>query len=164
MKELKKKRNTYFAVALILSVLAVTGVPGIIFSAIHGQALTLTLSIIFVVAGFYVMPILWVKFGELKTPMRVLEAVEQENLYSTEEIASQLQIKEKIVVDHINYLIRNRYLQGYKFDGKTLTINENLKQVRSQASTKCPYCGASITLSSTSGVCPYCNSTVNVKK
>ena len=108
-----------------------------------------------VVLGFYGAPILWIKFGEIKTNKRILQAIEIDKLYSVKELASQLSTNEQDIKQRINYLILNRYLIGYLFKNEQeLILNE--KKALNRTKNSCPCCGGKMVIENNMEKCEYC--------
>ncbi len=155
MKQINKDLKKLFYCSLILTILFVIGIPMIPMFA--GKiTILMVLGIIFTAVGFYVMPIMWILYGGLRGLKRVVEAVLEENLYSNEEIATHLQISEREVHESIKKAINKKYLIGFKYDGKTLQLNENKKKEFVLHKKQCKNCGGKLEKVGDSWVCPYC--------
>ena len=155
MKQLNKDIKRLFTFCLLSSFLFVIGIP--LIPVFAGKSwIIMTLGIVFVVFGFYGMPILWVNFASLKGLKRVVEAVEEENLYTNTEIAMHLQINERQVYENIKKAINKKYLVGYKYDGKTLNVNENKEKKVVLHKKVCKNCGGKLEKVGDSWHCPYC--------
>lgn len=167
MKEKKrlidKAITKSFAIAFILSVGFVAGVPAIIFGATKGMTLLLVVGIIACVMGFYGTPIAWIMFGEKKKALRVVDCVTKEHILSVKEIAMQLQWNEKEVKEIVQKSIVNNYIDGYIFDGDNLTLNQKKAPKRERIQNKCSSCGATLTKTDSGYFCPYCGTTFEEK-
>ncbi len=64
MQKLNKSIRLYFWFLLVLSVGFPAGILGIIFGATKDLIALLVAGIVFTVLGFYLMPILWLKYAE----------------------------------------------------------------------------------------------------
>ncbi len=160
MNKINQKIKTLFGFALALSIGFPVGVLGIIFGAINGNIALLVTGIVLAVAGFYVMPILWVMYGEKRRYRTVLNMIENEHLYTVQELCNQLNHKPDDIRKIINYLIITNCLTGYLFNSDTLTLNENKKQTdKPKQTTKCSNCGAPAKLNGDMFVCEYCGHT-----
>ena len=93
MEKIKKKIHTYFGVGLALVIGLPAGIIMTVFGAVKGITALLVIGIVLIVAGFYVGPIMLVQVGEKKKLGRVISAIENQNLYTAEEIASGTGIK-----------------------------------------------------------------------
>lgn len=153
-KDIKSK----LTISIIASILFVVGIPIIIFSAINSFWFGLVIGIIFVVFGFYGMPLLWVSFGNLKSLKRVVDAVMEENLTTISQIASQLQINEKTAKSYVTQAINKKYIYGYLFDGTTLTPNDKTPPKKKIIQNKCNNCGGVLEKTVDGFYCPYCGS------
>lgn len=154
MKDLNKTSGILLVVALILTVCFPAGVVGIVVGASKGVKILLVCGIIGTVVGFYVMPVVWIKFAETKGLKTVLSAIENDNIYEVKTLAQQLNSDNESIAQQINILIQKRYLRGYLFvDKEHLELNNNKKQVKNSV-VKCSNCGGEI--SAESEVCDYC--------
>lgn len=158
MEKLKFAKFRCLFTALLMSVLFVAGIPGIVLSA-GKNVPVMVISIVCVVLGFYVMPLVWIKYGGLCSMHRVLRAIERENLYTVKEISSHLKLGDKRTVELIDKMIFKEYLTGYQFiANERLVLNENKKLAPSIDTLTCRYCGAKFTVQGKEGACPYCGS------
>ncbi len=157
MQKIDKKVKTLFWVALGLSIGFPVGVICIVLGAVNGIWVLLGLGIALAVAGFYVMPIMWIQYGEKKQHKILQMMIEQEHLYSVDELATQMGQKPEKITQMIKYLINSRCLVGYIFKDGILELNTNQKQTaRTKETKKCPNCGANMTSNSINYVCQYC--------
>ena len=154
---LKRKRITTFWVAFLMSIGFVAGIPSIVFGAVNGWTLLMVAGIILTAVGFYVMPIMWVRFGNLCTKYNVLRAIVEDGVTDVATLASNYGWSDKNAVENVRWLITNRYLTGVTFDGKTLQSTTPKKQRRLRCQycgtvlndltiTKCPNCSAQLTM------------------
>ena len=90
----------------------------IIFGAANHIPVVMIAGIIMTAFDFYACPILWINFGGVVALKAVVKAVEEENLYTAEEIAVQQNKEVKIVVNQIRTCMQKGYIKGYLFDGK----------------------------------------------
>lgn len=159
-KNIKKRVTINLIIAILLAIGFVGGIPLLILSAINGFTFGLVMGIILVVAGFYGTPIQFIHFANLKATARVVDCVLVENIYAVSEIAEHLQNNEKSIAEKITYAVNHEYLLGYKFDGITLSANNNKKVKRLPRQTnKCPNCGGALECGEYGSYCPYCNAT-----
>lgn len=175
MDKLKKARKRMLTVAVVFTVMLVAGIPlipvGFMFAgktegAVHALWLAAAIiGIAFTAVGFYGCPLAWSSYGGYSPILRVVYAVENESLYTVTEIATYLHRSEKDIQDTIRKAIDKLYLEGYFFDGKVLTLNENKKLKRRTAPDKCPNCGAPLPLpvgGETTIKCPYCDTSIQL--
>ena len=154
MERINKKIGLYFFLSLIFTIFLPAGIILIIMGA-KSSTLMLVSGIIMLVLGFYGAPILWIKFGEIKTNKRILQAIEIDKLYSVKELASQLSTNEQDIKQRINYLILNRYLVGYLFKNEQeLILNE--KKALNRTKNSCPCCGGKMVIENNMEKCEYC--------
>ncbi len=158
MKKINSEVRKSLIISLVISILFVVGIPMIPIFAGKNWVL-MAIGIVFVVVGFYGMPLLWISYANKKRTRRVIQAVEEENLYSNQDIAMQLQMKEKEVYSEITKAINKGYLKGYLYNGKELTINNAKKQTKEEKLTikKCNNCGGKLEKTDSGYHCPYCD-------
>ncbi len=170
MDFLNKKIKTMFFIALALSVGFPLGVLGIIFGAVNGIIALLVAGIVFTAAGFYLMPILWVKYGELRGDRTLLFMIEHDRLRTVAALARQSGYAEKNVRERIMRLIRKRCLVGYIFDNDTLVANKDFSESSKDNEEKaygdliCPRCSALVKHNGKDYTCEYCGFTSVVDK
>ena len=82
------------------------------------------IGIALMVTGFYGCPIAWVSYGNKRSLLRLVQAVEEENIYEVRELAGQLGLSEKEVRNRIDVCFNKRYLVGYKREADGLVLNE----------------------------------------
>ena len=164
MDRIEKAKKRMFVLALVLSVCLAAGIPAIpVGFAVVGGGGGIALGVIGIactVAGFYGCPVAWVVFGNTVSLSRLVEAVEEEHLYSYAELASQLSVSEKEVRARLQTCFRKRYLTGYKYGENALELNENIPLEGGTRAAVCTGCGAKVLvpLSERAPVCPYCGS------
>lgn len=152
MKKLKKSINTYLIVSLFLTVCFPAGIVGIVTGASRSITPLLVGGIVATILGFYVMPMTWIKFAELKSWKWLLSAIENDNIYDVKTLSMQLAKPQTQIQSNINSLIEKRYLTGYLFvDKQYLEPNNNAK--KSQGN-KCPNCGSLMNKDAEN--CEYC--------
>lgn len=159
MKELKKYIAKKLLIALLLTILLPLGIFMIIYGAINGKGVMLGFGIAFTVIGFYGCPIAWIHYSSKVRLRTVLRLIEQENFYSSEQIAAHLSLKEADVVRDINDLILCGFLKGYVFKDGVLRLNTFKKQTEKDVLKRpCPNCGGLAAYNGIDFVCPYCGS------
>lgn len=156
MKKLNSVIKKLFYFALGLSIGFPLGVVLIIIGATNHQLLLLILGIMLSVLGFYAMPILWIQYGEKQMYKSLLSIIENEYIYSVEDLALQTGKPQNKVRNIIKHLINNQYLSGYIFKNDVLQVNNNAKQ-KHNANKKCPNCGAKLRYCDGEYVCDYCS-------
>ena len=164
MEKIEKTLRTKFFAALVMSVLFVAGIPLIPVGAVNGIYPVMIVGIVFTAVGFYGTPILWTSYGATRSLRRVVFAVEKENLYSVQEIASQLSMSEKQVRGLLTDCFRKGYLEGYVREGDEITTLGGDKPGGRTRAAVCPYCGANFTYQGRNAVCPYCGGAFTPEK
>ena len=115
--------------------------------------------IAFLGLGFYGSPVCWaVAFGPTKSLESVVKAVNDDHLYTVNEIAAQLGIRERFVRDKLDVCFRRGYLKGFKRDGDNITANFNRDIRNAVRAAECPNCGAKYSYDPFDPRCPYCGS------
>lgn len=153
-KHLKK----HLLISIIMTVMFIVGIPILIVGATQSQYIVMGLGIAMVVIGFYGTPLMWASYGNKKALKHVVDAVMEDHLTSVGEIASQLQMRERMVRSYIITGIKQKYITGYLFDGAKLTSNQKEAPKPKISSNRCPNCGGTLTKQQTFYVCDYCNS------
>ncbi len=162
MDKMNRSIRRLFFISLMLSVGFPAGVLCIVFGAIKNIVPLLVLGIILAVLGFYVMPLLWIKFGEKRKYRTILIFIEQEHIYTVQGLSAQSGYSEKKIREILNYLVLANYLMGYLIHGDTIELNTNKKQTGKNVETKkCPNCGGRMSFDGLRFVCDYCS---NVEK
>ena len=168
MKEIKiveKKKIKIQITAILLTAAFVAGILFIIFGAGKSTFMLVT-GIVFTVAGFYCMPIAWIKFGEAKKYVALEYAVVSDGLRKIKDVAWRIGADEESTRKAIAYALENRYITGLKLDAETDSLTE-IGEVPSSLKTiyvKCSQCGAVSYVSVKDARCPYCGSPVKIKK
>lgn len=159
MNAVVKKKNTLLAVAIILSVLLPVGIILTIFGAKGHMWLLMALGIVMIVGGFYGAPVCWVRFGDYTRMVRLVQAVEQQNLYTVAELSTYLSLNEKVTVGLVQSVIRAGYLTNYLFvNNERLELIKSRKQEMHGFSFKCSNCGAVVyaQAQASTAQCEYC--------
>ncbi len=158
MEKVTKKIRVFLGVGIALALAFVAGIPMTVLGATNGITALLAIGIIFIVAGFYVSPIMLVQVSEKRKLKRVVQAVEEQNLYTVREIAAGVGIREKAVRGYLTESLQKGYLIGYKLEGDDVVLITAPKQTLSASSIKCPSCGAQVRLDPLTGEgeCGYC--------
>lgn len=116
------------------------------------------IGIALIVLAFYVCPVVWsAVYAPKRSLYRLVQAVEEEHLYTVKELSEHLNLSEKDVRSKINICIEKRYLRGVKRNGDELILNTSEALEEREYTLRCPGCGAT---SSFKGLekprCPYC--------
>ncbi len=161
MEKIDQQLRTLFAFALALSICFPLGVLGIIFGAVNWIVPLLVAGIILTVAGFYVMPILWVKYGEKRGDRTLLCAIQYDHIYTVRDLSIQTGYPEENVRMRIQRMILARQLTGYLFRNDVLELNINRRQTKESAQSSrrqrtCPGCGAQMFFDGLHFRCDYC--------
>lgn len=165
MNTFKEDRKKAYKTARILTFCLIIGIPCVVMGGVFlkqskGFIALLIVGIAGVVSGFYGSPIAWVHYGDFSLYGRIIMAVENEHFYSVEEMSKYLRRPKTVISNALNKCVDKLYLTGYKFDGKTLTLNENEKLAPTEHSVICSYCGALVNFTGSVTTCPYCNAIV----
>lgn len=162
MEKLNKKLRTVFIFALALSIGFVAGIPLTVVGGVKDIPALLGIGIALIALGFYVMPILWVTYATKKRLRRVINAVEQENIYTPAEMAQLLSVSEKNAADLMRECLIKSYITGYKWENDKLVLNRNVRQGLNPYTVKCDNCGAPVTINplTLTGSCAYCGALV----
>lgn len=160
MKEYKKSLSILLAFSVLLTIFLPLGIVGTVLGAVNELWVVFGLGIGMTVVGFYGSPLIWISYGEKKKVGIVLKLIECENFYSVESIATQLTQDYSWVEKAINKLIEKGYLKGYIYKDGKLSINNNVKQVKTSG-TKCPNCGGRIVSKDSKMECEYCGTIFN---
>ncbi len=157
MEKINRKIRTLFWVSLGLSVGFPLGVLGIVFGAVKQIVALLVIGIVLAVAGFYVMPIMWIQYGEKRRDRAMLSMILNDHLYTVSAIAEQIGVADNIVREKLKKMILSRELTGFLLINDVLELNTNLKQTaRTRKTRKCPGCGANMDFDGVKFVCSYC--------
>ncbi len=159
MEALNRQISRLFWICLLLSVGFPVGILGIVFGAVQGIIPLLVGGIVLTVLGFYLMPILWVRYADRRKDRTLLFMIEREYLYTVEAIARQTGYPPEEVRQRIQRLILSHVLVGYLFCDDRLEKNTNEKQTEATVRTcTCPHCGGSMRYNGRYFRCEYCNS------
>ena len=121
-----------------------------------GQPAVWAIGIAGLVIGFYGCPIGWVGYGNKCALRRLVDAIEEEHLYTVKDLSAQLGVSEKEVLARIDVLFKKRYLLGYRRTADGIELNENKPLSERESTRSCPSCGAKVTFKGTETTCPYC--------
>lgn len=150
-----KVRNSLLLALLMTFLFPVGGVLLGVGLAI-GQPAMWAIGIACLACGFYGCPIGWSVYGSKRSLARLATAIEEEHLYSVQELSTQLGISEKEVRGQIDTLFKKRYLIGYIRTENGVALNENRALADRECTKECPSCGARVTFRGSQTECPYC--------
>ncbi len=158
MKKLTKHINILFWTSLVLSIGIPIGIICIVFGGIKNLIALLLLGIALTVAGFYAMPVLWVKYAEMRVHRNFLRLIENENILNIEDLATHTGKSPEDVEKNIKYLINKGYLTGYLFKTDHLEVHNKKNNGETK---KCANCGAKMNFDGEKYVCSYCDNKSN---
>ncbi len=158
METIERSLTQKLIISIVVSVLFVAGIPMIPLGATSGIIPVMVAGIVFVAAGFYATPLLWVNYGHTVTLRRIVYAIKKEYLYSVGEIAAQLSMKEKEVSELVSECFKKELLTGYIRQGDNILRNEGTPIEEQVTAVACLSCGAKFSYQGKSGFCPYCGS------
>ena len=105
MQKVLKRRRSILAWALTLSILFPAGILMIIFGFSDGMLFLAIPGVLFVVAGFYAMPVLWVKFGELSRRANLCRTIDRDGVRSVAILAQMRGVTKKTMLAEIRSLL-----------------------------------------------------------
>ena len=165
MEPIRKALRSALALSLILTVCLPLGGAMLGVGLGFGIVPVWAIGIALMVAGFYGCPIAWVGYGNKRSLYRLVQAVEEENIYTVRELASQLGLSEKEVRNRIDACFNKRYLVGYKREADGLVLNENRALREREHGAICPSCGAKFDYKAGEDPrCPYCGTRIEMLK
>lgn len=154
-----KKKRTMLFVAILLSVALPVGIVMTVLGAKNKIWAVMAIGIVFIVAGFYGAPICWTRIGEYSKMVVLLRGIQQQNLYTVQELASYTASNEKVTIARIQTAINAGYLQNYLFvENQRLELIKSRKQELHKVSFKCNNCGAQVYAdqNASEARCEYC--------
>ena len=165
MEPIRKALRSALALSLILTVCLPLGGAMLGVGLGFGIVPVWAIGIALMVAGFYGCPVAWVGYGNKRSLYRLVQAVEEENIYTVRELASQLGLSEKEVRNRIDACFNKRYLVGYKREADGLVLNENRALREREHGAICPSCGAKFDYKAGEDPrCPYCGTRIEMLK
>ncbi len=157
IEKINKKIRSLFWWALGLSIGFPLGIVALVFGAIELNIPLLVGGILLVIAGFYAMPILWVRYGDRRQDRNLLDLVLHEHIYTVGDLARLSGISEKNVREKLKKMLISRELSGYLLVDDVLELNTNTAQTAKTVRTqKCANCGAEMCFDGAKFVCEYC--------
>lgn len=160
MKAVERYFKKLLIISIVITVMLVAGIPMIVLGATNEIYAVMGVGIAFTALGFYGTPVAWSLYGANLPLKRVVRAVLVENLYTVQEISSQLSMGEQNVRAFLDKAFNKGFLDGYKRMGDVITLNENMPANKRERTAECPNCGAKFTYTADNARCPYCNSPV----
>ncbi|MDR1940424.1 MAG: hypothetical protein LBQ40_06525 [Clostridiales bacterium] len=159
---LNEKIKRTLPILIIFSVLFVLGIPGIVVGFVNGWMLLAIPGIIFVVGGFFGLPLGWTAFGTMIESRNLLNAI-LDGMTDIGDLARSYGKSQRTMKASVVVLLQKRYLTGYKLNdgGTALVVMEKPVEPeapKKAAALKCAYCGASLPQNAEGegGVCEYC--------
>ena len=160
----KKYKNKVLLSALLFTIMFIAGIPLIIIGASRSVVLLIT-GIFCVVMGFYVMPLLWVKFGTANKLNSIACAIFDDGLTNISEIASQAHSNGKETIGLLKTAIEKRIIEGFTIDSEKNALRPlKAKDTEETVVIKCSCCGATYRENAGNPCCPYCGTPSDVKK
>ncbi len=157
MKKLNRKIRILFFASLALSIGFPLGILGIIFGAVYFIVPLLVVGVVLTAVGFYSIPLMWLKYSDLRGDRVVLFMIENEHIYTVAGLARQTGYSDRDVRERIKRLILSHSLTGYLFQEDTLTPNTNQPPVPATPPVKqCVRCGADMLYRDGVYFCEYC--------
>ena len=172
MEQVHRSVKRVFTFALVWSILAVVGIPMIVFGAIHlgdsgaAKAFAIAgfvLGLLFSGGGFYGVPLLWISYGSHRELARVVDAIDRLGLLTVDRLAAHLMMREKDVRTRIETCFTRGYLPGYVRQGDTLMRYTAVDPEEIEHTVECPSCAARFTYRGSRGKCPYCGNTYETR-
>ncbi len=155
MKRMNRSLRLYFAFSIALSVGFPAGILGIVFGASSGIVPLLVAGIIFTVAGFYVMPLLWLRYAERRRDRRVLEVIDGGTSFSLSRLCELTGCTEEDARARVKRLMATGFLPDFSFrDDILLRQGEGFPDPF--ASRQCPRCAAEMVYGEKVFRCEYC--------
>ena len=161
--DINKDIKKLLVISIVITLLFVLGIPLLIYGATNSIWAILGIGIAFAVIGFYGTPMIWMAYANKKALKNVVDAVMEDHLTTVGEVASQLQIRERMARDLIITGIKKKYITGYIFNGSVLSPNQKEAPKKKVSSNKCPNCGGTLKSEENGYTCQYCGSHFDLK-
>ncbi len=116
MKKLTSQISSLTIFLSIYSALFIAAIPVLCVSAGNSIA-WMVISIVILGTGLPLLSVFWCRFGLLVSLRRITTLIEQESVYSVEELSSRLRISKRAVARRIRRVLRYHILRDYFFDG-----------------------------------------------
>ncbi|MBO5050737.1 MAG: hypothetical protein J6D31_00920 [Clostridia bacterium] len=119
MKVLKSMLASTWMAAIIYSILFIIAIPVLCISA-GKNILLMVLSIVIIAIGLPFIPLVWIQFSKLISLRGITAAIEEEKIYSVDELTKRLHISRRRACRRIRRILRRRILREYFFDGNLI--------------------------------------------
>lgn len=162
MNKIDRSLRIHLTFALVWSILAVVGIPLIVFGAIRPDwlpfpTLFFVLGIVFSGGGFYGVPILWITYASKRELQGLIYAIEELRLHDVARLSSHLRKSPDEVRTKLDVCLTKGYLPTLIRDGDSLVEVAPAKSSSEEYhDVTCPCCGAHFSYVGTRGSCPYC--------
>lgn len=165
ISKIEKVRKIMIAFAVMLSLMLVGGIPMIIFGATRHLTALLVFGIIFVVAGFYGAPMVWVAVASTYESKKLFSQIHDGSVTSISDLARLNDKSENQVHLEVKKLIDKKYLTGVALVGDEIVRlsadGKTVVNVSAAITYRCPYCTGPVTMVGGRGKCEYCGSLVS---
>ena len=119
MKVLKSMLASIWMAAIIYSILFIAAIPVLCISA-GKNILLMVISIVIIAIGLPFIPLVWIQFSKLISLRGITAAIEEEKIYSVDELTKRLHISRRRACRRIRRSLRRRILREYFFDGNII--------------------------------------------
>ncbi|MDR0831561.1 MAG: zinc ribbon domain-containing protein [Bacillales bacterium] len=140
MNKLEKKKRSLLIISLLFSFALPLGLFLLIFGLNIGWLFLWIPGIVFLVAGFYGTPLLWVGYASYFPQIRIANCI-LNGILSFEQMSKNTGLKLKEVINIVQKLI-NDYLPYYLINENKTGLLINLQRQQDVAKGRCRYCGA----------------------
>ena len=160
MATIREATDKNFKRAMTWSILMVLGIPMIVFGAIFMVsrspvwAVMFAIGILFVVAGFYGVPISWIRYADKRRLLRLAITVSGTSDTTIDILSDTIGRTQEETRADIRTLLRNGWLPGYTFVDQEDRVKKTA--ILDIHHAVCEYCGASFEFKGTDSKCPYC--------
>lgn len=165
ISKIEKVRKTLVCFAVLLSLMLVGGIPMIVFGATRHSTALLVFGIIFVVAGFYGAPMVWVAVGSSAESKKLFSQIHDGSVTSISDLARLNDKSENLMHQQVKKLIDKKYLTGVALVGDEIVRlsadGKTVVNVSAAITYRCPYCTGPVAMVGGRGKCEYCGSLVS---
>ena len=119
MKILKSMLASVWLAAIIYSALFVIAIPVLCLTAGKNMPI-MVLSIVIIAVGLPFIPLVWVQFSKLFSLRHITAMIENDKIYSVDELTKRLHLSRRCVCRRIRRILRRRILREYFFDGNLI--------------------------------------------
>ena len=157
---IREATDKNFRRAMTWTILLVIGIPMIVFGAIFmvsrspAWAVLFALGILFVVGGFYGVPISWIRYADKRRLLRLAITVSGTSDTTIDILSDTIGRTQEETRNDIRTLLRNGWLPGYTFVDQEDRVKKTA--ILDIHHAVCEYCGASFEFKGTDSKCPYC--------